>query len=446
MRVLIYGLGRSGRAALERVRGAGHAVWFHDAIDPSPDTEAAEASGATRIPVAAEADVDLVIAAPGVRWNHPDLVRLRERGLPVIGEVEWVWRTVPGVYLGVTGTAGKGSVSSWLTDVLQQVGRGSDAEPVLGGNVDPALSRVARDHATHVVEMSSFQLERCPTFSADVGIVLNVGEDHIDAHGDLAAYRAAKRRLVDQLAPGATLVANADDPLVATWADAADARGVRVRRFSLAGPGDAWLDGTVLHLGATPLLDASELGVPGRHQIANALAVALAAEARGIAPTDVARALPRFRGLPGRYAVVHEHGDLRIIEDSIATRPLAVVAALRSAPPPVVWIAGGADKGADPAEALRVAAERVSLFIGIGESGPRLADALPTSVARRTCAHGAGRDALRCAVRTGLAHLREAHGGRGTILLAPLAASFDQFADYRERASVFRDVVAEEIR
>src|SRR5690606_7633449 len=129
-------------------------------------------------------------------------------------EVEWTWRGVPGTYAGVTGTAGKGSVTLWLTQVL--CGAGVDA--VAGGNNDPALAAVARPGACHVVELSSFQLERCPTFAPEVAIVLNLGEDHLDRHHTLEAYHQAKRNLVDNLGPASTLITNADSPKLEAWA------------------------------------------------------------------------------------------------------------------------------------------------------------------------------------------------------------------------------------
>src|SRR5690606_14948099 len=120
----------------------------------------------------AAADHDLCVAAPGVPIDNPDLELLRRAGVEVIGEVEWVWRTVPGRYLGVTGTAGKGTVTTWLTLALTEVG----VEAVAGGNIDPALAAVAQPGFTHVVELSSFQLERCPTFTPDIAVTLNLGE------------------------------------------------------------------------------------------------------------------------------------------------------------------------------------------------------------------------------------------------------------------------------
>lgn len=454
--LLVYGLGRSGGAVVSRARSAGLSVTFFDKRTGGADIDAALASGAQRLTTLAgpgEAPLAerfaLCVAAPGVPLDHPDLELLRSSGIEVIGEVEWVWRRVPGVYVGVTGTAGKGSVTLWLTQLLVEAG----IDAVAGGNNDPALAAVAREGACHVVELSSFQLERCPSFAADVAVVLNLGEDHLDRHRTVAAYHRAKRTLVDNLQPGSVLVANADSPEIAAWAAAA---GCEVLRFSLERPADAWLerDSGKLYLGDEELLDRTALSVAGTHQVANALAVSLAAQALSRVAPDlghidrsiIAAKLPSFTGLPGRYAVAAESGAIRFIEDSIATRPLAVAAALSSTPGPLVWLAGGHSKGADVAGLRPLVVERVDLLITYGASGPELAATFADLVPVEQCLQVGGEQALEAAVVRAVAYLEVEHQGAGNVLLAPLAASFDQFRDYADRAAVFRAVVDRVVR
>ena len=437
--LLVYGLGRSGSAVVRRARRLGADVAFYELRREGPDVDEALALGAARVEDVSALDpaaFPTCVAAPGVPIDHPDLAALRARGVEVIGEVEWTWRLVPGRYAGVTGTAGKGSTTLWLTAVLAHAG----VDAVAGGNNDPALAAVARPGATHVVELSSFQLERCPTFRADVAVVLNLGEDHLDRHGSLAAYHRAKRALVDNLTAAGTLVYNADDPLLREWAAATRARTLG---YSLLGEADASYDretGTLRLFGA-PLARVGDLAVKGEHQVSNALAVALAASALGLAREQVAAGLPAFAGLPGRYAEVTSAGGLTFVEDSIATRPLAVAAALRSSPRPLAWLAGGQSKGVDVSSLAPLVAERVDLLVAYGASGPELARAFAGATEVRECREADGREALERAVREAVRFLRERFGG-GTVLLAPLAASFDQFRDYAHRAAVYREVVA----
>ena len=443
--VLVYGLGRSGLAVMRRLLADGHRVDFFEQRRAGADVDEATAAMARRVTAlddaTAAADYDLCIAAPGVPIDNTDLELLRRAGVEVIGEVEYVWRTVPGRYLGVTGTAGKGTVTTWLTLALAESG----VAAVAGGNIDPALAAVARQGITHVVELSSFQLERCPTFAPEIAVTLNLGEDHLDRHGTLAKYHAAKHNLVANLGPAQTLVTNADDPLLESWARATSAKVLRFSLLRSTAPVDAWLDpsSNTLFLHGEQLLHRDELRVHGDHHVANALAVALAATAAGVARPALLRALRSFGGLPGRYAVAGRTHDITFIEDSIATRPLAVSAALRSSPRPLVWLAGGRSKGVDPAALRELVAERVDMLVAYGECGPELARAFADVVEVTQCRQPDGRAALSCAVSEAVAYLLSRHDGKGTVLLAPLAASFDQFDDYAHRARAFREVVAE---
>ncbi len=448
MRLLVYGLGRSGSAVLARALNAGHQVGFVEQRPSGPDVDAALALGAERVTDVAAWPAAWCVAAPGVPIDHPDLARLRGAGTEVIGEVEWIARTVPGRIVGVTGTAGKGSVTRWLADTLVAAG----VPAVAGGNLDPPLAAVADANGTWVVELSSFQLERSPSLRPDVAVVLNLGVDHLDRHGDVARYHAAKHAILANLGSEQAFVFDAGDPGLRGWAARTPARllpyvsspsAAQTLRdeLGLAPAASVHLRDGTLRLADQPLLRADELQVPGRHQHGNALAVALAAQALGLPDDAIAHGLRAFRGMPGRYAEVGRLGDVRFLEDSIATRELAVAAALAATPAPLVWLAGGVDKGADVGTLETLVRERVSLLIGLGASGPALVARAREWTDTSLVPEPDGRRALQLAVRQAYDHLHERHGGRGQVLLAPLAASFDQFRDYVERAEAYREAV-----
>jgi UDP-N-acetylmuramoylalanine--D-glutamate ligase len=438
--LLVYGLGRSGGAVVERARKHGERVIFLEGRAHGADIERALALGAERLSDVSEAIAQrpaICVAAPGVAIDHPDLQALRNAGVEVIGEVVWVLRSQPGRCVAVTGTAGKGSVTDWTSRALQHAGLAA----VAGGNIDPALAAVAEPGKVLVIEMSSFQLERAPGFRPEVAVVLNLGRDHLDRHGSVAAYHAAKYNLIRNLGPAETFIGNDDDPRVSAWLDASPAR---TRRYSLLRASDAhyhrqrdelWLDGS-------PLIPRSELSLRGDHQVGNALAVALALDALGVERDAIASGLRELRSLHGRYASVGNLGGVEFIEDSIATRELAVSAALHATPAPVVWIAGGADKGAEVATLAPLLRERVSLMLGIGAAGAAYADVAAGFTRAEVIDEADGERALERAVGRAFEHLRHHHQGRGSVLLAPLAASFDQFRDYRARAAAFRGAVA----
>ena len=435
MTVLVYGLGRSGIAVSRLLTKQGHTVIGYDQHPKDADLSALKDLGAsfTRTPL--QTNATLCVAAPGVPIDHPDLVALREQGVETIGEVEWVQRSINADIIGITGTAGKSTVTQWLSYCLQEAGHIAPA----GGNVDPALSAVAQDGATLVTELSSFQLERCPTLKPCIAIILNVGSDHLDRHGTTSAYQALKHKLIEQQDNHDVFIYNADDAIVANWAKTAAAKPLG---YSLQHKADAYVQNNTLMLHETPLLNTQDLRVNGQHFVANALAVALAAHERGLSHEQIRHGLTQFQGVTGRYSTILTTPDnIRIIEDSIATRPLAVKAALESSQAPVVWIAGGADKGATITEFTDLIQEKVALFIAVGASAPAYAAQVQGLTRVHQCEQTNGEAALECAVRTGLECLRGLGRG-GTLLLAPMAASFDQFVDYKERAQVFRQVVA----
>ena len=434
-KVLVYGLGRSGGAVARLLRKQEIEVWTYDAKVPQGDDLAALGCHRTDTPLTTPAE--LCIAAPGVPYNHPDLMALRARGLETIGEVEWVYRSVPAEIIGITGTAGKTTTTRLVSHILTGAGFNAPA----GGNVDPALSAVAEPGATLVTELSSFQLERCPTLTPSIAVLLNLGIDHLDRYATVADYHAAKHQLLKNLGPAETLVYNHDDPIATSWAAASPAR---LQSFSTVDPAaDAHLEGDILTLHGRPLVRAGDLQLSGQHHLANALAAALVCAAKGLSDEAICTGLRSFLGVPGRYSLVGEVAGLRFIEDSIATRTLAVQRALEATPAPIVWLVGGQDKGAALAPLEALVRERVVHCIGFGEAGPHFTQALSRWTETSLIASLDGEQTMMRAVQLA-ANLLKPTGG--TVLLAPLGASFDQFRDYKERAETFSRAARQVLR
>lgn len=409
------------------LRRQNHEVWTFDAAAPQGDE--LTALGCRRIDTPLDTPAEVCVAAPGVPYDAPDLAALRRRGLETIGEVEWVYRSVDAEIIGITGTAGKTTTTRWLSHALTQAGLNAPA----GGNVDPALSAVAEPGATLVTELSSFQLERCPTLKPSVAVILNLGTDHLDRHGSVAAYHAAKGQLIANLGESEMFIYNQDEPILRAWAAASPAR---CRGFSAHDErAAAYLAGDTLMLHGEPLVKVSDLRLAGQHHLLNALAVALACSAKGITRVAIRDGLKSFTGVPGRYSLVLERAGVRFIDDSIATRTLSVQAALAATPAPIVWLVGGQDKGADLGPLEPLVRERVLRCIGIGEAGKSFTERLAAWTETSYIATRDGEMAMLEAV-TQAAELLQ--GGGGTVLLAPLATSFDQFSDYRARACAFR--------
>jgi len=433
MRLLVVGLGRSGLGVLRLAARRGQtAVWMDDR-PASRDVAEALALGASPLASPDLPPVDLVVAAPGVPLTHPLLRRARQQGLEVIGEIELAYRLTDLPIVAVTGTAGKTTTTTLTAHLLGTAGFSVG----LGGNIDPPLVEVIdTPHDVLVVELSSFQSERSPTLRPLVTVLLNLGRDHIDRHGSLAAYHAAKTRVLENLTPESHLVVNADDPaaLTASWTCPAGRHTFSV----LDSRADARLAAGWLVVLGERVIRRADFPLDGDHHLSNALAACLAAQLAGAPIAALAEGLRTTPRVPGRYQEVaraERDGHLwRYVDDSIATRELAVKAALESTPPPIAWILGGQDKGAEPATLAPAIRNRVTVAIAIGRDGPRLAEAVGAWTHTLVVAEPDGRAAMRAAVGLATSSLPEG----GTILLAPLCASFDQFADYRDRSEAFR--------
>lgn len=425
---LVYGLGRSGRGTarfLVRESGlTGDAppfAWFD--AKPSPDDRALMAALS-----APEGDprgsYALVIAAPGVPLDHPDLEALRESGARIIGEAELVYETHPDwPIIGVTGTAGKGGTSQLVHQLLCAL----DVDAGLGGNFDPPLTDLVGGCEVAVCELSSFQLERVERFRPEVAVITNLGVDHLDRHGSVESYHAAKLNI--------TRNQTEEDTLIVPEGLEVQTRA-KVVRFS----GER-----LVNLDGVAVMDPAEL--PEGHHPANAAAALLAADAylkkrgRVVTPQEWQAAFARTSPVPGRFETVATLGGVRFVEDSIATRTLSVLSALERAQAPVAWLLGGRDKGADLEALEELARQKVTQLIGFGEHGERFARhferacGLPVTLVPGTD----GAQVMREAVRAGYTAL----SGGGTVLLAPIGTSFDLFVDYKARGAAFTTAARE---
>ena len=402
---LVFGLGRSGLGVLRFLARRGERAAFYDDRPKPAEVELARALGHVQDPDPAPGRYREVIAAPGVPLEHPRLAAL---GAPVIGEVELAWREGTAEILGVTGTAGKTSTTHYLAHVLRAAG--VPAEP--GGNTGTPLVDVVDRTEVAVAELSSFQLERIQGFRPRVAVLLNLGVDHLDRHKTLEAYHRAKLRILENLTAEDAVVYNASDAKIARAVAAVPARTYPF----FPGP------------------DADR---------ANREAARLAAQAylelRGLPydPARLAEAARKAPGVPGRFEAFHRAGRIVFIDDSIATRTLAVEAALKRAPAPVAWILGGLDKGAQPERLRPLVEQKVAVILAIGKDGARLARPFAGSVPV-VVIEERGKAALVRAVIEALAWIEE-----GSVLLAPMAASFDMFPNYQARSRAFREAVEE---
>jgi len=426
--VVVVGLAASGLAAVRALRDEGAEVRVTEARsreEVEDQIRSAEEAGA-RVLAGGHAPehlhgAHLVVTSPGVPEGAPVLAWARDRGIPVWSEIEIGARLAAAPYLAVTGTNGKSTTTEMVAAALRADGR----DAVACGNAGHPFSLAAtEDHDVLAVEVSSFQLRFHRTFRPRVSVLLNVAPDHLDWHGGLQAYGAAKARIYECQGEGDLHVGNADDAVGAEISRAASCPVV----WTTLGEPDEGQVGYVRGALVARLDAEHHLGEPRPTtpaHLADAAAAAAAALGFGASPEAVGAALGDFRPLAHRGEVVGRQGDVVFVDDSKATNPHAALASIAGWDR-VALIAGGRAKGVDLTP-LAEAAPRLLGVVAIGEAADEVSRIF---------------EGLRPVERA--ASIEEAAGmaaamarPRGTVLLAPACASQDMFRDYGERGERF---------
>ncbi len=442
-RVAVYGLGISGRAAVELLHRHGIEVVGYDDRSREDLRRAGGAPSIERLGISElrlgdeahggdHAGLDGIVVSPGVPPDRPLLVADRQQGLPIIAEVELAFHFLDGEVVGITGSNGKSTTTALTGAMLEAAGRRVE----VCGNIGDALSsRVAGDPGrVFVVELSSFQLESTDRFHPHSAALLNISADHLDRHGDLAGYRAAKTAIFGRQTAGDLAVLNAEDRQVAGVEPASHRRFFSSRGETEDG---CYLAGDVV-VETSPggevreLFHRSAVPLPGAHNLENAMAAALLARAHGAAPSDVEAGMNGFRGLPHRLELVTERHGVRWYDDSKGTNLAATERSLEGFEDgKVLIILGGRTKGGDLSRLTPLVERKARRVYLIGEAAADFADAL----APRVAFEQAG--TLERAVTRAET---EAEAG-DVVLLSPACASFDQFLNFAQRGRVFRRLV-----
>jgi UDP-N-acetylmuramoylalanine--D-glutamate ligase len=480
-RVTVLGLARSGIALARFLHDSGARVTVYDgrpaaelegAIGLLGGRDVAVRLGPGVDPAGTWAEAALVATSPSITPDYPTteprlraalqvLVAARaggDRTVPaLVSESDLFLRLCPAPTIGVTGTKGKTTTSSLAHAILA-------ADPIhpaiLGGNIGtPLVERLPELTPEHrvVLELSELQL---PALSrgTTVAVYTNVTSDHLDRHGSLEAYRRVKRRLAELVDPDGALVLNLEDPVVGGYAGLGTAPAVLYRDDRPVPGGLGVLDGWIVAAAVERLplagggvaqagpgggiMPVDELGIPGRHNVSNALAAIAVGMLFGVAPDAIRRAAAAFVGVEHRLQSVGLVDGVRFVNDSQGTQPDAVIAALRAFPAPVVLIAGGRDKGVDLSVLARVAGQTAAGAVLIGESGPTLERLFREAGLTRTARAATMDEAV--SVADSMAHLSlgdAPEGAVATVVMSPAAASFDMFDDYAARGRAFIEAV-----
>jgi UDP-N-acetylmuramoylalanine--D-glutamate ligase len=439
-RALVYGLGLSGKAAAQLLLSRGVPVLGIDSrhqVALDLESLLGDPRFETRLggePTTLPEGIDCVILSPGVPPDRPLLKAASDAGIPVIAEVELAYRFLDGTVVGITGSNGKSTTTALTGELLAACGYQAE----VCGNIGVPLAACVDGPAERVfvTELSSFQLEGIDEFRPHVAAWLNLSADHLDRHHDLSQYARAKKALFENQREGDIAVLNADDPEVAALVTRGRRRFFsRLQRVS----DGCYLDGErVIEIdpeGTTvELFHCDELGIPGAHNLENAMAAALLARALGADVDCVRSGLTSFKGLPHRLQRVAEMNGVTWFDDSKGTNIGATLRTLEGFDDQSVHlILGGRNKGGDVRELLPLIGAKARHLYFIGEAGEDfhrlLGDVVPGSI----------EGTMDLAVESAARQAREGE----SVVLSPACASFDQYKNFRQRGRHFQTLVAQ---
>jgi UDP-N-acetylmuramoylalanine--D-glutamate ligase len=446
-RVLVIGLGRSGRASVEILKPLVAQLY---ATDESPVAHLAPVLAelaAAGVPfVAPDAlgeilpKVTVAVLSPGIPLNGELVRRIQAAGVPVFSEVEVAYRICKAPIVALTGTKGKSTTTALIGDIFRAAGHTT----YVGGNIGNALIAETAQAAADdwvIAEVSSFQLESIRSFKPRISCIINITPDHLDRYHSMDEYAEAKFRIFANQGPGDTFVGNLDDPIVAA---APGEENTRIRARALWFAREPHRQTTLYVRNersivyAPPagdprpieIMDIADITLHGSHNIDNVMAAILVGLAAGLDRTAIAAAVRAFKPLHHRLETVIERDGVMYVDDSKATNPGAVIAALRSFDRPIVLIAGGKSKGTEFAEMGKVISSRTKAAILIGET----ADDIAKHVKRSHVVRAASMDEA-------VASAAEIAEPGDVVLLSPGCASFDMFASAEARGESFVSAV-----
>ncbi|TYA12997.1 UDP-N-acetylmuramoyl-L-alanine--D-glutamate ligase [Paenibacillus faecis] len=460
--VVVLGLAKSGVQVAKTLHRSGAVVTVNDkkTREECPEASELEALGISVVcgghpEGLIHAGVDLVVKNPGIPYSAPPVAKAEKLGIEVVTEVEVAYHLTEVPIIGITGSNGKTTTTTWIGKMLESAG----LHPIIAGNIGTPLcaaAEEARPENRLVVELSSFQLKGTREFRPAVAVLLNVAKTHLDYHGTMEDYVASKAKLFANQTDSDTAVLNWDDPvcrelvpyikaklLPFSMAEELRTAGVYVQPSFIPGVQDNLTRHIVYRdeAGAEHrILDIAEIGLAGRFNIGNALAAVAASLTAGAAPEALVEPLRSFRGVEHRLEFVEVKSGVAYYNNSKATNSKATVTALGALDRPIVLIAGGLDRGSDYMELLPAFKEKVKAVVAIGQTKEkigRVAELAGLSdivlVDTGTSAADTLREAIKAAA--GLA----ADGD--VVLLSPACASWDMFSSYEERGRIFKEAV-----
>jgi len=438
-RVLVVGLGKSGVASALFLVSRGALVTVSDAkredqlrneipalLDRGITVETGKHGERTI------ANQELIVVSPGVPGDLPALEHARRLGIPIIGEIELTARFLAGKIIAITGSNGKTTTTTLTGEIIASGGR----KTLVGGNIGtPAITFVEQSTPDTwvVLEISSFQLETIESFHPHISAVLNLTPDHLDRHGSMEQYIAAKARIFENQNAGDYAVLNADHEATRRLAKGIRPQVLWFSRKHEVERGAFVKDGAIVYRGRemVEIMPLSEISLKGAHNVENVLAAVAIGMAAGVEPSAIRRAVKEFRAVEHRLEYVATLRGVQYYNDSKATNVDATIKALESFPANVHLILGGRDKDSDYRELKPLINGRVKQVYTIGEAAAKIESQIGGAAPVRSV------QTLEAAVR----EAAELAAAGDIVLLAPACASYDQFSSYEHRGRTFKELV-----
>ena len=443
-KVLVVGMARSGIAAAQLLCKHGAQVVVNDnktreqlgdALAPLATLPVEYALGKPAMDVLA--GMDAMVISPGIPDTAGFVVKAREMGVYVTGELEMAYQLSAGEMVAVTGTNGKTTTVSLLGEIFKNAGRVTHVV----GNIGYPYSQAGLESTKEdmfVCEVSSFQMETAETFHPRVAALLNITEDHLNRHGTMEEYTRMKMRMFQNQTADDVAVFNADDPALAPLMAQVQSRVMTFSRKGEVACGAFVQDGKMIVRWAGEervVCDVAEIYIPGPHNLENALAAACVATAAGVPAPVIRHSLRTFKGVEHRIELVRELDGVRYINDSKGTNVDSTIKAVQTMTRPTTIILGGYDKHCDftPLVVEMRRSHMICHAVLIGETAPQLEQTL----AREGFTAFTHAKTLEEAVTLA----RSMSEAGGCVLLSPACASFDMFADYEARGRIFKEIV-----
>lgn len=443
--VMVMGMARSGVAAAQLLAKSGAVALISDQKTEEQLDESVAQLHIDNVlwrlgedPLKTLEEAQVLVVSPGIPDTNPAVQKARGEGKEVLAEIELAWRMFAGTTAAVTGTNGKTTTTTLLTEMCKNAGKKADAV----GNIGVPFTGIclgAKPEDVAVCEVSSFQMETCSRFHPRAAAILNITPDHLNRHGTMETYIGLKKKVFANMTGDDALVLNYDDPVTRDMA--ADA-GCRVLYFSRrqAVQGAFVKDGMIVFGtdGAVQnICPADEVYIQGEHNLENALAATAMAMALGIPAPVIRHTLRTFKGVEHRIETVMTIDGVTFINDSKGTNADSTIRAVRTMTKPTVLIAGGSEKKQDFTQLCReIVASQIKKVVLIGVTAEQMKRQLLENGFENVTM--AGSDFERA-----VSIAKEQAGEGWNVLLSPANASFDMFTDYEARGRIFKQIVAQ---